>query len=150
MFFENFKVNQMNCGTTEGMLAGVISSTSNPVDMSGYEGAAFIATIEKVCDSSSPYIMLMYSCSSGGTFHDIAGTAVSCGTSATNYFIGSEIYKPLPEQRWLASKVVSTVANTCIWVGSMLGIQYYARSMPVTQATCNCFEVAISATSGTA
>jgi hypothetical protein len=150
MFFENFKVNQMNCGTTEGMLAGVISATSNPVDMSSYEGAAFIATIEKVCGSSAPYIMLMYSCSSGGTFHDVAGTAVQYGTSATNYYLASEIYKPLPDQRWWAPKVISTVANTCIWVGSLIGIQYNARNMPVTQATCNYHEVAISATSGTA
>jgi hypothetical protein len=150
-FLKNFKISQLNCGTTEGfdgVGGGSVTSTSNPVDMTGYEGVVFIANIVKVCsDTSGANLYVSYSCSSGGTFHAIAGSAIQCGSSDTNFYLASEIVKPLPEQRWLAGTVVVTAS--CDWVGAISAIQYGPHAFPVTQPTCCYTDMNISATSGT-
>lgn len=148
MFLKTNKITQLNCGTTEGVLAGAITSTSNPVDMSGFDNVVFIATISKtVTTTSGANLYVSYSCSSGGTFHAIAGSAVQCGSSDTNFYLASEIVKPLPDQRWMAATVA--VPATCSWVGAILAIQSRGHNYPITQATCNYTDVNISATSGT-
>jgi hypothetical protein len=147
-FLKNFKVSQLNCTSTDGVTGGAISSTSNPVDMSGYDGVVFIANIAKVCsDTSGANLYVSYSCSSGGTFHAIAGSAIQCGSSDTNFYLASEIVKPLPDQRWMAAAVVCTA--TCDWVGAITAIQYSAKKLPVVQQTCSYTDANISATSGT-
>jgi hypothetical protein len=150
-FLKDFKIYPMACGTTEGVLAGAISSTGNPIDMANVDGAVFIAHVEKVVTTTSGInLYLVASCSSNGTYGDIAGSAIQCGSSDTNFYCAVE-YKnvstnPL-DKRWVAAKCA--VPATCSWVGSILGITYGGRSYPVTQPTCCYTDMVISATSGT-
>jgi hypothetical protein len=145
-FLKNFKISQLNCGTTDGVESGSLTSTSNPIDMSGYEGVVFVGSITQL-ETTDSYLSVAYSCSSGGTFHDIAGTKIVGVSSGTNVYYACEINNPLPDQRFMAATV--TVTGTCDWVGAIMAIQYGADSMPVTQPTCNVTEIHISATSGT-
>jgi hypothetical protein len=149
-FFDDVKVTAIKSGTTEGALAGAFDGTANPVDMAGFDGVAFVCQIAKVVTTTSGVNMYaMASCSSGATFHAIAGTAVQCGSSGTNQYIGIDISKPLPEHRWIGPYAV--VPATCTWIGGIMAYQYKGRSLPVTQpATTSVARTisVISATSG--
>jgi hypothetical protein len=153
-FIKNIKITQLNCGTTscEFATTGVVTTTSNPVDMTGFGGVCVVAGITKAeyddTTGSAVKLYLSYSCSSGGTFHAIAGTAVESGTSGTNFYLASELVKPLPEQHWIAGTVV--FSGTSSWVGDVIAYQYNAHNYPITQGTCNFTDINISATSGTA
>jgi hypothetical protein len=144
-FLKNFKLSQLNSITTSG--DSVTTSTSNPVDMAGYEGVVFIANVGKAQGATSGInLYASYSCSSGGTFHSIAGSAIQCGSSDTNFYLATEIAKPLPEQRWMAATVVVTATSN--WVTSISAIQYGAKKLPVVQPTCCYTDINVSATSG--
>lgn len=147
-FLKDIKISQLNCGTTEGVTGGAVTTTSNPVDMAGFESVCFVANVSKtVTSTSGANLYLMYSCSSGGTFHDIAGTAIQCGSSDRNFYLASDLVKVLPDQKWIAAGIA--VPATCSWIGAVTAYQYNARKHPVVQPTCNYTDVNISATSGT-
>lgn len=146
-FTDNFKISYLAAGTTEGTLAGAMSSTGNPVDMNGYDGVIFIVPVNKVVTTTSGVNVIAYgACSSGATFHSIAGSAVQCGSSDTKFLITCEVVKPQPEHRWMQASAV--VPATCTWLGGIIAIQYGPRYAPVTLNTCNYEKVVISATSG--
>lgn len=147
-FLTNFHIHQLNCGTTEGVLAGAISSTGNPVDVSRLGGVVFIAGIEKVVTTTSgANLYLVASCSSNGTYAEVAGSAVQCGSSGTNFYLATELVDPHPDKKWVAAKVA--VPATCSWVGHITAISYGKNNMPVTQPTCSYTNTIFSATSGT-
>jgi hypothetical protein len=148
-FIEDVKIYQLNCGATDnGVSGGAVTTTSNPVDMTAFESVCFVANfIEVLGGTSGANLYLMYSCSSGGTFHDIAGTAIQCGSSNQNFYLASDLVKVLPDQKWIAAGVA--VPSTSSRIGAVTAYQYSARNYPVTQATCNYIDINISATSGT-
>lgn len=115
---------------------------SDAVDMSGFEGVVFLGTIATA--NAGNFANAAQGDTSGGSFADLAGTAVSPGDDADSFCI--EVYRPT--DRWVRCEIDRSGTNTA--TGDIYAFQYGARTVPVTHGSTIDSEQHVSPDEGTA
>lgn len=103
--------------------AGTAVNT-DAVDMQGWDGVLFIGALATVNAGNS--VNLAQSDTEGGSYADLAGTAVVPGTDGDEVQI--DLYQPT--KRWVRAEVDRSGANTV--TETFYAIQYRGRKAPVT------------------
>lgn len=115
---------------TTGTSTGVVAS--NTVDMAGYTGCLFIATIGATSTAVSMTVQAATS-TTAGDFATITknSTNVTLSTTSSNGCLQIDVYRPL--KRYLRCTWNSTGAGNT--GGGMVALQYGASFMPTTNAS---------------
>lgn len=132
--------------TTEGA-SGTADITSDVVDMSGYEGCLFIVPVGAVAASAVTTIKVQQCDTSGGSYADLEGTAVSIADDEDNTCKYVDV--KLPRERYL-KVVVERDGTNAATIGAIVALQYGARSRSVSHAADVAGEQHSSAAEGTA
>jgi len=97
--------------------------TSDPVDMSGFEGVLFVTSFGTAAAGNT--ILASQDTASGGSYEDLAGTSVSSGTSDEDVWV--DVYRP--SKRYVRCEIARGTAST---LESIYAIQYGPRVLPVS------------------
>jgi len=116
--------------------AATTTQNSSAVDMQGWDGVVFVGRFATV-HATTKYVNIAQSTASGGTFSDLAGTAVR---GKTDFRI--DVWKP--RERYLRAEYHRASGV----LGSTWAIQYNGRRLPATAT--DAFEIHNSPTEGTA
>lgn len=135
-FLDNHKV------TAEAPTAtGTTTILSSAYDMGSYDGITFIVRLGSPAANNS--IKVSQATSSGGSYADLTGTAV---THATNNQLMVSVYRP--GKQFVKCNVVRGTTST---IDSLVAIQWKARGVkPVTQPTASTYEEWTAPAEGTA
>ena len=130
MFTENFKIMEVGAPITAALNT---DSNSDRIDMTGWDGIVFIATIT---DSAATGIATLKV--ESNTIDSDTGMAAVSGASAAktsgadddlnDKLLVVDVYRPL--KRYVQAVRVSATAN--IAFGSLIAIQYNGKSLPPT------------------
>lgn len=120
-------------GTNYVLAAGTSDVDSNYLDMANFQGVIFLIVVGVMAASSTADFKVNQCDTSGGTYADLTGTAVT-QFSATDddKFALIDVFDP--EEQYL--KVTTTRGNGGnSTIECLMAIQYGARKLPITQPT---------------
>lgn len=117
---------------------------SAAIDMSGFEGARFIATCGATTGDALFTLYISGSTASGGNYTTLTGGTVVTTTGMKDGLLSVDVYKP--QTRYLKAGIHRNGANANH--GGVVCIQYGAAKVPVTQDSTS-FLIAQAAVVGT-
>lgn len=141
---EEIKVTQLVNATTGA--AGATDIDPSAVDMAGFEGVMFVATMGAIVATAVTSMKARQS-ADNSTFADLAGTQIDIADDDDNQVFILDIYRPL--KRYVKPYIDRATANATLTV---LAVQYGARSRPTAVAVADAVTVEkhISPAEGTA
>jgi len=132
----------------ESVAAGTATTTTDVVDMAGFEGAMFVVTLGTVTATGVTTLKLQQCDTSGGDYADLTGTGlVSTGTTSDEKIMLVEIINPL--ERYIKLVAVTSVAN--VGIDSINVFKFGSSKLPITEDdTVDNSEQTIAPVEGTA
>lgn len=130
-FTENHKINI--AATTAAGAAGQTTITSSAVNMAGFDGVCFVVPIGPITSGAVTSMKLQQSSDDGSSdnYSDVLGTSVTIADDDDNKLKYLDCYRPTKQYL----KLVISRATQDATIGSVVAIQYDARTLPVTQGT---------------
>lgn len=135
-------------GTNYTGSAATTDLTSEAVDMQGFEGARFICGFGALTSTAVTSVKAQQCDTSGGTYADLAGTAITVADDDDNQISIIDVYRPT--ERFLKHVVDRGTANAVI---DFLIVELYGpKEIPVSETADNVIsaEKHVSPAEGTA
>lgn len=134
-------------GTNYTGSAATTDLTSEAIDTSGYEGVAIVVGFGAIVSGAVTSIKVQECDTSGGTYADLTGTAITVADTDDNKIAVSSIFKPL--KRYVKVVVDRGTQNATVDFG--LALLYGAHEVPVdTDSMTIAVEKHVSPVAGTA
>ena len=127
----NFLTNIKLTRVENAAVAGVTTLTSDVIDMKGFDGVTFVATLGAVLTNALNVFQAQHSdVGDGSGMTNVAGSSVATAASAgANKLLVLEIARPT--KRFLRVTLTRTIANTVL--DSITAFQNAPAEAPVTQ-----------------
>jgi hypothetical protein len=136
----------VQAATTTAGAAGTSDVTSDAIDTAGFEGCCFIVPIGAITAGAVTSIKVQQCDTSGGSYADLTGTAVTIADDADDKTFYVEVIRP--REQYL--KLVVDRATQNATVGSVIAVLFGAGNKPVSHGATVSGETHYGIAEGTA
>lgn len=130
---------------SDAVAAGTSDVNCTSVDMSGFDGVAFVVAFGTITATAVTSIKVQGS-SDNSNWSDLESTAITVADDDDNQIFGAEVLRPT--YRYVRCVIDRGTANAVI--DSVVAIQHSPRYAPVTQPATTTVEVNVAPAAGTA
>ena len=136
----------VQAATVTAGAAGTSDVTSDAIDTAGFEGCCFIVPMGAVVSTAVTSIKVQQCDTSGGSYADLTGTAVTIADDGDDKTYYVEVIRP--REQFLKLVVDRGTANAT--VGGVIAVLFGASSKPVTHGATVSGETHYGIAEGTA